>query len=411
MIDVEEFRLAARAWLAENLDRADAVAPPPAEKTLENIVPERELQRRLFDAGYAGITLPPEYGGQGLTRAHEEAFEQETAGYRMPDFGIAGVTTAGPCLNTMLAHATPEFLARHVPRILSGAALWVQFFSEPEAGSDLAGVRTRASRDGNRWILNGSKIWSSGAHYADYGLCLARTDWEVPKHRGLTWFGVSTTAPGVSVVPIKQINGDAEFCQEFFDDVEVHDDDRVGEVDQGWGVAQTMLVFERGGGTTESMAPDATSIAPDLVALARRVGREQDPVARQLVATGYINDVAVGCVGSRIAARLASGSADAGVAAYVKLAIGTFDPIRARLTFDIAGAACLSWEGDDAQARDAAEAYLTGRRFSIAGGTNEIQRNGIGERVLGFPREPSFDSIRPFNEVIEQARNWDGKVG
>jgi alkylation response protein AidB-like acyl-CoA dehydrogenase len=212
-------------------------------------------------------------------------------------------------------------------------------------------------------------------------------------------------------VPIKQINGDAEFCQEFFDDVEVHDDDRVGEVDQGWGVAQTMLIFERGGGTTESMAPDATSIAPDLVALARRVGREQDPVARQLVATGYVNDVAVGCVGSRIAARLASGSADAGVAAYVKLAVGTFDPIRARLTFDIAGAACLSWEGDDAQARDAAEAYLTGRRFSIAGGTNEIQRNGIGERVLGFPREPSFDSIRPFSEVMEQARNWDGKVG
>ena len=151
------------------------------------------------------------------------------------------------CAPTMLAHASPEFLARHIPKILAGEELWVQFFSEPGAGSDLAGITTRATNDGDEWILNGSKIWSSGAYYADYGMCLARTDWEVPKHRGVTWFAVQIDQPGVTVQPVREINGDAEFCQEFFDDVRLSYDEVIGEINQGWRVAQTMLVFERGG--------------------------------------------------------------------------------------------------------------------------------------------------------------------
>ena len=131
--------------------------------------------------------------------------------------------------------------------MLAGDELWCQFFSEPGAGSDLAGVTTRATRDGDRWILSGAKIWSSGAYYSDYGMCLARTDWDVPKHRGVTWFAVRTDAPGVTVRPIREINGEVEFCEEFFDDVELTDDDLIGEVNQGWGIAQAMLVFERQG--------------------------------------------------------------------------------------------------------------------------------------------------------------------
>ncbi len=314
----------------------------------------------------------------------------------------------------MLAHASPEFLANHIPRILSGDELWVQFFSEPEAGSDLAGIRSRATRDGERWILNGSKIWSSGAYYADYGMCLARTDWDVPKHRGLTWFAVPTDAKGVEVQPIKEINGDAEFCQEFFDDVELSDDDVIGEVNRGWTVAQTMLVFERGGGDVElpGRRHVRRKVAPDLVSLAERTGRIDDPLVRQLIARAHINDVAHDQLDKRIAARMRSGNAmDAGVAAYGKLAQGTLDPIRARIGMEIGRTTALAWEPGEIAGMTPSVNYLNGRVMSIAGGTNEVQRNGIGERVLGLPREPSFDTSRPFNEVVRNAKNWNGKVG
>src|ERR1700722_2783603 len=287
MPDVKEYRDRARAWLAENLEpRAESAMVSVgvrAHRSADEVAVERALQRRIFEAGYAGITWPKACGGQGLTPAHERAFNDEASAYRLPNLGVAGGTSI-ICARTMLAHASPEFLARHIPRILAGDELWVQFFSEPGAGSDLAGIITRAARAGEQWILNGSKIWSSGAYYADYGMCLARTNWDVPKHRGLTWFAVSTAARGVTVEPIRMIIGDAEFCQEFFDDVELSDGDVIGDVDQGWRVAQTMLVFERGGGGSSLPAAAARhDLAPDLVALARRTERDKDPVVRQLI--------------------------------------------------------------------------------------------------------------------------------
>jgi alkylation response protein AidB-like acyl-CoA dehydrogenase len=416
--DIETFRQEARAWLAAHFERRDPTSSSRRlrgvdHKTVEGIAEQRVLQRRLFEGGYAGISYPVEYGGRGLTLEHERVFNEEASGYATPDFGVAGGTTFGVCARTLLAHGSPAFLRTHIPRILAGQELWVQFFSEPEAGSDLAGIRTRATRDGDRWILNGSKIWSSGAYYADYGMCLARTDWDAPKHRGLTWFVVPTKAPGVTVQPIKEINGDAEFCQEFFDDVELTDDDVIGEVNHGWSVAQTMLVFERGGGGAAPIVepPDARRLPSDLVGLTRRIGRERDPLVRQLVARAHINDYAHTCLNQRIAARMrASRSMDAGIAAYGKLAQGTLDPIRARIGMEIGRGAALAWESGDIEGMTAAVNYLNGRVMSIAGGTNEVQRNGIGERALGLPREPSFDSDRPFNEVIRHARNWSGKV-
>jgi alkylation response protein AidB-like acyl-CoA dehydrogenase len=417
-VDLETFRHQARTWLDENLERRDTAAGARRlrgvdHKTVEGIRAERAIQRRLYEGGYAGISYPAEYGGRGLTLAHERVFNEEASGFRTPDFGVAGGTTFGVCARTLLAHASPDFLRTHIPRILAGDELWVQFFSEPEAGSDLAGIRTRATRDGERWILNGSKIWSSGAYYADYGMCLARTDWDVPKHRGLTWFGVPTTARGVTVQPIKEINGDVEFCQEFFDDVELTDDDVIGEVNHGWSVAQTMLVFERGaGGAAPVPEPrDARQLPSDLAELARRVGREKDPVVRQLLARAHINDYALERLNGRIAARMqASTSMDSGIAAYAKLALGELDPLRARIGVEIGRGAALTWEPGDVEGMTAAINYLNGRVMSIAGGTNEVQRNGIGERALGLPREPSFDTDRPFNEVVRNARNWSGKV-
>jgi alkylation response protein AidB-like acyl-CoA dehydrogenase len=408
----------ARAWLESNLDRRQESDRGPRlrgvdHKTVEGISEQRVLQRKLYEGGFAGISFPAEYGGRGLSQEHERVFRQEAEPYVTPDFGVAGGTTFGVCARTMLAHASPDFLKRHIPKMLSGENLWVQFFSEPEAGSDLAGIRTRATRDGDRWILNGAKIWSSGAYYADYGMCLARTNWDVPKHRGLTWFAVPISAPGVTVQPITEINGDAEFCQEFFDDVELTDDDVIGDVDQGWRVAQTMLVFERGGGGSDQPAPtSAAEVAPDLVSLARRTGRSEDPTVRQLIARAHVNDFAQRQLGRRIGARLkATGGTDSGIAAYLKLAAGTLDPIRARIGMEVGGAEALVWDGGDVTGMAPAVNLLNGRVMSIAGGTNEMQRNGIGERVLGLPREPSFDSSKPFGDVLRDSRNWDGKIG
>jgi alkylation response protein AidB-like acyl-CoA dehydrogenase len=415
-MSVEDFRLEARTWIQANLEpRPKAVRagrPDREASTPEDIDRARALQRVLYDAGYGGISFPAEYGGRGLSTLHERAFREEALHYLTPDFGVAGLVTFGAIARSLVAHCSPEFLHVHIPRILSGQELWCQFYSEPEAGSDLAGIRTRAVRDGDRWIISGSKIWSSGAYLADWAMCLARTDWNVPKHRGLTWFAVPTDANGVTIRQIRQINGSAEFCEEFLDEVEVTDADIIGEVNQGWSVTQTMLVYERGAGEMGAATMEPRGLPSDFVELARRVGRTDDPAARQAIAKAHINDYAQYHLGHRIADRLrASATPDPAVAAYGKLAAGMLAPIRARLALEVGGPAALAWTaGDEDQGRPALN-YLNGRTVSIAAGTNEMQRNGIGERVLGLPREPSFDTNKPFNEVLASARNWNSKVG
>jgi alkylation response protein AidB-like acyl-CoA dehydrogenase len=416
--DLEAFRMQARSWLEDNLDRRDPQAQRAHlrvahQNTAKSIADAREVQRKVRDGGYAGISFPTEYGGRGLTEAHHRIFDHEAAGFAMPDFGVVSGTTMEVCARTMLIHASPELLRRHIPMILSGDALWVEFFSEPAAGSDLAGIRTRADRDSSRWIINGSKIWSSGAYFADFGMCLTRSNWDVPKHRGLTWFAVPTDADGVTIRPIKQINGDAEFCEVFFDNVELTDDDLIGQVDDGWAVTQTMLVFERE--AARFFLPDRsadTGLAPDMVELAQKAGREKDPIVRQLVARATINDFAQQQLSVGVEARLGSPEGmDHGIAAYVKLAAGTMVPIRARIGMEIGGSQALMWRPGDVEAMTSSINYLNGRLMSIAGGTNEMQRNGIGERILGLPREPSFDATRPFRDVIRDAQSWNGKVG
>jgi len=415
MMSVEEFRAEARAWIRANLEPK----PLPQEGqgrrealTEAAMVKARALQRKLFDGGFAGISYPVEYGGRGLTALHERAFREEASGYDAPDFGVVGSVTFGAIGRSLIEHCTPEFLQHHIPKILSGEQMWCQFYSEPEAGSDLAGIRSRAVRDGDRWIITGSKIWSSGAHFADWAMCLARTDWDVPKHRGLTWFAVPCHAEGVTINPIQQIGGEAEFCEEFLDEVEVTDDDIIGEINRGWAVTQTMLVYERGAGDGSAATLEPRELAPDLVALAERVGRLDDPAARQAIAAAHINDFAQYHLGKRISDRLRNSAVpDPHVAAYGKLAAGTLAPARARLAMEIGGPAALSWAaGNDEQAQTALD-YLNGRRISIAAGTNEMQRNGIGERVLGLPREPSFDTNKPFSDVLRAAQNWESKVG
>ncbi len=380
---IVEYRREARNWLESNLDKKEHHAPRPTitgngDISETKLAAQRALQRKLFDAGYAGISWPAEFGGQGLPKTYERAFAAEARGFVLPNFGVAGRTTFGVCAMTMLAHASPGFLKRHIPRILAGERLFAQFFSDPEAGSDLAGVRTQAVRDGDRWILNGSKIWSSGAYYADYGMCLARTDWDAPKHRGLTWFAVPIAADGVTVRRIRQINGDAEFCQEFFDDVVLGDEDVIGEVDEGWAVARTMLLFERGGGATETVARgtgDARVLAPDLVDLAATADRLGDPAVQQAIVRRHIDDIARRGLDRRIASVVSAdpvrGSA---FASYGKLASGTFDPIRANTALEIAEGAATTWPVDSDTGRPPRVA-LDCPRQPVHGHRRRHQRN------------------------------------
>jgi alkylation response protein AidB-like acyl-CoA dehydrogenase len=391
---LDAYRARAREWLAVNLDPRTEENPGLAagdeDYTDEYLRAQRGIQRRLHEAGYAGITWPEEYGGQGLPKEYEDAFLEEAAGYCTPDFGLTALTTFGVCVPTILATASDDFKRRHVPRVLRGEELWAQFFSEPSAGSDLAAIKTTARREGDEWVINGAKTWSSFAHRCDIGLCLARTDPEAPRHRGLTWFAVPTDAPGLTLRQFRQIDGEFAFCEEFFDDVRVPDAERVGEIDDGWAVTHRMLLFERDSdGIAKQTDLSPGPLAPDLVELARALGRDFEPEVAQAIATAHVNDY----VQRQLFVRIDDcvDGDPIGTAAFGKLFRGTFDPIRAKIGLELAGPSALGWDDESAPGRAAATAYLNGRVFSIAGGTNEMQRNAIAERVHGLPREPRGD--------------------
>jgi alkylation response protein AidB-like acyl-CoA dehydrogenase len=411
--DLDVYRARVRAWLEANLPSRRGVALRGGhDVTPEELAADRAMQKQVHAAGYAGITVPVEYGGQGLTKAHEGIWNEESARYAVPmPGGVASGVTHGIVLPTLLAFATEDQKRAWVPKILSGDEIWVQLLSEPGAGSDLAGLLTRATRDGDCWVLNGTKVWSSGAMSADFGICLARTDWDAPKHRGLTWFKVPLHDPAVTVRPVREINGSAEFCEEFLDDVVVGDDMVIGEVNGGWPIANFMLAVERAGvaGGGHGAAPVGTELrrlAPDLVALAERRGLTADAATRQLVAKAHINDYMQAQLTKRAMHALGSGKGDPSLASLLKLGVGVIQPLRAAAAMEIAGRAALAWEAEGSPGHTAAVNFLNGRIMSIAGGSNQIQRNIVSERLLGLPREPSADGDRPFREVLRDARSW-----
>ena len=405
--DLDEFRAALRAWLPQNLDRR-AGAAQPERHSAEHIAEHRAIQRRVFDGGYAGITWPAVHGGAGLTPAHQRVFDEEGEDFVVPDFGLLSVTTFGSCVPTMLAHASPEYLSRHVPRVLRGEELWCQFFSEPAAGSDLAGIRTRARRQGDGWVLDGAKIWSSMAHLADWGMCLARTDVDVPKHKGLTWFAVPTDAENLTISRIRQITGQSEFCEESLEGVVVPDSERIGGVDRGWSVMSTLLLLERGAGRPggDESPDDPGALPADLIAAARRARRLEDDQVLATIASAHVEDYAVRQLKARIATMTRLGTVSPGVASYGKLAIASATATRGRALMEVSGISGIAWTDPDADGGLEAAAFLASKGPAIAGGTEQMQRNGVAERVLGLPREPAVDTDIPFRLIAERARAW-----
>ncbi|MGH9110732.1 MAG: acyl-CoA dehydrogenase family protein [Acidimicrobiales bacterium] len=415
-VDLDRYRAEAHAWLEANIPQLGGTAPRAYDLTAEQVAADRALQCRVHDAGYAGIILPAEYGGRALTPAHQRIWNEESAAYALPlPGGIAGSVTHGIVLPTLLAHANEEQKRDWIPKILRGEEIWVQLLSEPGAGSDLAGLLTRATRGGEVWVLSGTKVWSSGAPYADFGICLARTDWDAPKHRGLTWFKVPLHDPNVTVRPIRAINGGNEFCEEFLDDLVVGDDMVIGEVNGGWPIANFMLAVERGaGGRAEGAAfgggAGPRRLAPDLVELADARGVADDGAVRQLVAKAHINDWMQTQLTKRVVEAMMRGQADPTSASLIKLGAGVVQPLRAAAAMEVGGRGALAWDSDGSPGHAAAVNFLNGRIMAIAGGSNQIQRNIVSERLLGLPREPSVDSDKPFREVLRDAKSWGRKT-
>jgi len=401
---VETFRRRARAWLADSMPRLpEGYSNQQLTREDESGERARQLQRTLFDGGFAGICFPVAYGGRGLSRAHQRAFTLESLPYQMPTvFNVPTLTILAP---TLLDFGTEDQKLRHIPAMLRGDELWVQFLSEPSGGSDLAGLVTRATRDGDLFVLNGSKIWSSGAFRSDYSLCLARTDWHAPKHRGLTMFILKIHQPGVEVQQIRMVNRTAEFCQEFFDDVAVPVTDVVGEINDGWTVASRLLFHERdavGGGSPFASGAVVAAAGQggqrsELAALARSTGQASDPRVRQMVAEDRINERIQVQLAERVTTGIRSGALPPPAGALARLFAANFGERRFDIGLELAGAGIGAWMDDDAQ--QLGEHYLQRQGHSLGGGSNEMQRNIISERVLGMPREYAADRDKPFDEV------------
>jgi alkylation response protein AidB-like acyl-CoA dehydrogenase len=395
------FRSRARRWIEQNLPRLN----DPVD------LDDPTLQHMIFDAGFSGIAYPVAYGGAGLTFDHQKAFYAEAAGRRVPKgYGVS----IGMLGATLLDCASESLKSRHLPRILRGDERWIQLLSEPTGGSDMAGSLSRLTRDGDTYVLNGSKMWSSGALYSDFGLCLARTDWEVPKHRGLSMVVVPLQGTtGLTIEAIRTVTGaPGEFCIEFFDDVTLPVTNLVGAENEGWAVAQRLLYHERNAGTgiehgiglmiSEDDVPWTTHA--DVAEGARRRGLSDDAVLSQLVAETFIEATVSRYAGERIMAGLRNGALTGQWASLLKLHLGVNATRGAKAALAAWGADGVIWDGDEKITGNAGEMFLASRGYSIAGGTNEIQRNIVTERLMGLPREPSVDRVLPFDEVVRKSR-------
>ena len=396
----EQFEAAALAFLDANAERrpeetfvwgqgSDNVSLFPErtpEQELANLAAARAWAQQVFDAGFGWITGPTEYGGRGLSSDYQRIWGRVSSDYQTPSLSIYGIGL-GMVAPTILAHATDKVKAAYLRKLWRGDLVACQLFSEPSSGSDLASLQTRAVKDGDEWIINGQKVWTSGAQVADIGEIICRTDPDLPKHRGLTGFVVDMHAPGVEVRPLRQMSGGASFNEVFFTDVRVPDSHLLGEVNGGWTVALTTLMNERaaiGGGEGGVGLPASAR----LVELARVTGTDTDPLVRQQLAQIIINERVSGYTNRRAMAKIAAGQLPGPEMSLGKMAltanmIRTYEALSSmlgpKLVVDTGAWGTYAWNQ-----------YLLGvPGMRIAGGSDEVLRNIIGERVLGLPKDPA----------------------
>ena len=364
-MDVEAFREEATVWLSANRQHAPrdygAICPPDLIRS------GIAWQQRLFAAGFAGIHWPVEHGGRGLSAAHQAAWIEQCAIHAVPPFlNMVGLVLAG---QSIIRFGTPDQQDQHLRATLAGQRVWCQLFSEPGAGSDLAGLSTRAERRGDRYVINGQKVWCSGGRCSDWGILMARTDPSARKHEGISFFLIPMTLPGIDIRPLRQMTGEAEFDEVFFEDVELSADQLLGTENDGWGVGMAVLTNERG-----HIGASVIGLERRLESMARMAeDRSLDPLQRQQLAELLSRGKAFTAMGRR------QGPVASTAASLMKLGITEMMFAASMLRGDLSGAHGML-DGADAAGMLAAPG---GR---IAGGTSQVQRNIIGERLLGLPR-------------------------
>jgi len=397
---IETFRAEAREFLdahlerrgeeafvwGEGSDRVGVLEEKSAEQEARELAAAKAWKAEEFDAGFGWITGPTEYGGAGLDKEYDRAYRELVGRYATPNqsqFGI-GLGMVAP---TILAHATPEVKEAYLRKMWRGDLVGCQLFSEPVAGSDLAGIQTKAVRDGDEWVITGQKVWTSGAHYSDIGEVITRTDPDKPKHRGMTMFVVDMHAPGVEVRPLRQMTGGAAFNEVFFDEVRIPDSHRLGDVDGGWTVALTTLMNERasiggGGGGAGTMSMSR------LLGLARFLEVDDDPIIRQGIADIYIRGAVARYTNLRASATSRAGQLPGPEMSIGKLALTENLTRTSQLVGDMLGPRLIA-DGGEWGTYSWSEFVLGTPGMRIAGGSDEVMRNIVGERVLGLPKEPT----------------------
>ncbi len=406
---LDAYRAEARAWLAGHLpERPAADVEQPwgvgsdrvavhhsftAEEERAHIDEIRGWVRTKADAGYAAITWEPAFGGAGLTPDHARAFSSEERRFLGPGSHEAVGISLELVGNTIRTCGTPEQQARYLPPLVRCDEMWCQLMSEPSAGSDMASMATRAVRDGDEWVVNGQKVWTSGAQLADFGYLLARTDPTVAKHKGLTAFLIDMRAPGVTVRPLRQMTGGSSFNEVFFDDLRIPDDHRVGEPGEGWRVALTTLMFERS--SASGGAGDGASSFGTVLRLAQHLGANHDPVVRQQLAQLHIEQRISSLTAGRVRAALLQGDVPGPEGSVGKLVLTQVLQRTTEVVSHLLGPKLVADAGE--WGTYAWAEFVTGAPgFRIGGGTDEIQRNIIGERVLGLPGEPKVGHGEPW---------------
>ena len=397
--DDAAYRAQARAWLAANAGeyREPPATPYPRDEFVRR---SRAWQKTKHAAGYTGLTWPKSMGGQGLSPMHAIVFGQEQSRYHVPaslfEIGL------GMCIPTVFTHGSPEIIARYVAPALAGDEVWCQLFSEPAAGIDLAGIRTRAVRDGDEWVIDGQKVWTTNAHLSDYGIIVTRTDPAAPKHKGLTMFIVDMHAPGVEARPLKQMSGGSDFNEVFFTGVRVNDSHRLGAVGDGWKVSLTTLMNERlAVGGKPSHAPGYAT----LIKLAGGIDTDTGPAleqrdVRQRIAASYIADEGIKLTQMRALSALAKGQVPGPEQSISKVVVAKTMQDMAAFAMDLTEAAGFVTDRADPDLARLQGSYLAAAGLRIAGGTDEILRNIIAERVLGLPGDLRPDKDTPFNAIV-----------
>jgi acyl-CoA dehydrogenase len=388
------FRAEARAWLEQHAALRSPGAPERHDDLAAHVKQCVEWQHTLYDHGWAGITWPSQFGGRGGTAIQAAIFDEEQARFDVATGAFAvSIGMVGP---TLMAHGSPEQQQQYLGPMLRGDHLWCQLFSEPGAGSDLASLATRAELDGDEWVVNGQKVWTSLGQFAHYGILLARTDPNVPKHQGITYFIVDMRSPGIEVRPLVQITGVAHFNEVFLTDVRIPAANVIGEVGGGWKVANTTLTSERafigsGGGSWS---------VPDLIETARRRGRTDDPTVRQELMAAYCRAQTLTYLGYRMRTAMSQRRMPGPEMFIMKLAYAQHWARTMDAAMAVLGPDATLW-GDDAVDSGVWQQYFLSQfAIRLGGGTDEVQHNIIGERGLGLPREPSNDRDVAWKDLV-----------